>query len=97
MENLEFACQEFSTAADCAANFNVTKHQFVAMFDEANGCPAEDIDDVLAGVEPHTATRIEKRLWAGIRHLDGLCLEHRCDAFDEWARNSLFFDMLKND
>ena len=96
MENLEFACQEFSTAADCAANFGVTKHQFVAMFDEANGNPAEGISDILVGIEPHTATRIEKRLGAGIRHLDGLCLEHRCDAFDAWARNSLFFDMLKN-
>ena len=97
MENLEFAYLEFSTAADCAASFGVTNHQFVAMFDEANGYPAEDVDDVLAGIEPRIAARIEKRLGAGIRHLDGLCLEHRCDAFDEWARNSLFFDMLKND
>lgn len=96
MENLEFACQEFSTAADCAANFGVTKHQFVAMFDEANGYPAEDIDDILAGIEPHIATRIERRLGAGIRHLDGLSFEHTVDAFDEWARNSLFFDMLKS-
>ena len=97
MENLEFACQEFSTAADYAANFGVTKHQFVALFDEANGCPAEDIDDVLAGVEPHIAARIEKRLGAGIRHLDGLSLEYAVDAFDEWSRNSLFFDMLEGD
>lgn len=97
MENLDFACQEFSTAADCAANFGITKHQFVALFDEANGNPAEDINDILAGVEPHTATRIEKRLGAGIRHLDGLCLEQRRAAFDEWVRNSLFFDMLNND
>ena len=96
MENLEFACQEFSTAADCAANFGVTKHQFVALFDEANGYPAEDIDDILAGIEPHIATRIERRLGAGIRHLDGLSFEHTVDAFDEWARNSLFFDMLKS-
>ena len=96
MENLEFAYQEFSTAADCAANFGVTKHQFVAMFDEANGCPAEDIDDIIAGVEPSVAVRIEKRLGAGIRHLDGLCLEHRCAAFDGWCRESNFFDRLKS-
>ena len=96
MENLEFACQEFSTAADCAANFNVTKHQFVAMFDEANGFPAEDIDDILAGIEPHIALRIEKRLGAGIRHLDGLSFEHTVEAFDEWCRESNFFDMLKS-
>ena len=94
MENLDFACQEFSTAADCASNFGVTKHQFVTMFDEANGIPAEDINDTLSGIEPHITTRIERRLGAGIRHLDGLCLEHRCDAFDEWARNSLFFASL---
>ena len=97
MENLTFAYQEFSTAADCAANFGVTKHQFVTLFDAANGFPAEDVDGVLACIEPHIATRIERRLGAGIRHLDGLCLEHCCDAFDEWARNSLVFDMLKND
>ena len=97
MENLEFACQEFSTAADCAANFGATKRQFVAMFDEANGGPADGVADILTGIELHAAARIEKRLGAGIRHLDGLCLEHRRDAFDEWARNSLFFDMLKND
>ena len=97
MENLEFACQEFSTAADCAANFNVTKHQFVALFDEANGYPAEDIDDILAGVEPSVAVRIEKRLGAGIRHLDGLSFEHTVDAFDGWCRESKFFDTLKND
>ena len=96
MENLEFACQEFSTAADCAANFNVTKHQFVAMFDEANGCPAEDVGAILVGVEPHIATRIEKRLGAGIRHLDGLSFEHTVDAFDAWCRESKFFGMLKN-
>ena len=64
------------------------------MFDEANGIPAEDINDTLSGIEPHITTRIERRLGAGIRHLDGLCLEHRCDAFDEWARNSLFFASL---
>ena len=97
MENLDFACQEFSTAADCAANFGVTKHQFVAMFDEANGCPAEDIDDILAGIEPRVAVRIEKRLGAGIRHLDGLSFEHTVDTFDEWCRESKFFGMLKND
>ena len=94
MENLAFACQEFSTAADCAANFGVTKHQFVAMFDEANRYPAEDIDDILAGIEPSVAARIEKRLGAGIRHLDGLSFEHAVDAFDEWCRESKFFDTL---
>lgn len=96
MENLVEACQEFSTAADCAANFGVTKHQFVALFDKANGYPAEDIDDILAGVEPSVAVRIERRLGAGIRHLDGLCFEHTVDAFDEWCRESKFFDTLKS-
>ena len=93
MENLEFACREFSTAAQSAANFGVTKHQFVALFDEANGCPAED-DCILAGIEPHIATRIEKRLGAGIRHLDGLSFERTVEAFDWWCRESSLFDYL---
>ena len=94
MENLIAATEQFATAADCAANFGVTKHQFVAMFDEANGCPADDIGDILAGIDPHVATRIEKRLGVGIRHLDGLSFEHTVDAFDEWCRESNFFDYL---
>ena len=97
MENLIAATDQFAAAADCAANFGVTKHQFVAMFDEANGCPADDIGDILAGIEPRVAVRIEKRLGAGIRHLDGLSFEHTVDAFDEWCRESKFFDRLKND
>ena len=97
MENLIAATEQFATAADCAANFGVTKHQFVTLFDAANGFPAEDVDGVLACIEPHIATRIERRLGAGIRHLDGLSFEHTVDAFDEWCRESKFFDMLKND
>lgn len=96
MENLIAAVEQFATAADYAQAHDVTKHQFVALFDEANGYPAEDIDYILAGIKPSVAIRIETRLGAGIRHLDGLSFEHTVDAFDEWCRESKFFDALKN-
>ena len=95
MENLIAAWVQFSTAADYAANFDVTKHQFEELFNVAHGFEDEHGD--LAGLPKHVVDAIVILLKSGIACIDGLCLEHRCDAFDEWSRNSLFFDMLKND
>ena len=95
MENLIAATEQFATAADYAQAHAVTKHQFEELFNVAHGFDAEH--GGLVGLPKYVVDTIVILLKSGISCIDGLCLEHRCDAFDEWARNSLFFDMLKND
>lgn len=94
MENLIAATEQFATAADYAQAHDVTKHQFEELFNVAHGFDDEHGD--LAGLPKHVVDAVVILLKSGIACIDGLCLEHRCDAFDEWARNSLFFDMLKS-
>ena len=95
MENLIAATVQFVIAAVYAQEHDVTKHQFEELFNVAHGFDDEHGD--LAGLPKYVVETIVMTLKSGIACIDGLCLEHRCDAFDEWARNSLFFDMLKND
>ena len=94
MENLEFACREFTTAALFAADHGVSKFQFFVLFDCANGFDPEEGD--LSDVPTAVADQIRRRLGVGIQHLDGVCLEHRCDAFAEWSRRSITFGGLND-
>ena len=94
MENLVEACREFTTAALFAADHGVSKFQFFVLFDCANGFDPEEGN--LSDVLPAVADPIRRRLSVGIQHLDGLCLEHRCDAFDEWSRQSITFGALND-
>ena len=95
MENPIAAIVQFIIAAVDAQAHDVTKHQFEELFNVAHGFDDEHGD--LAGLPKYVVEEVVMTLKSGIACIDELCLEHRREAFDEWARNSLFFDMLKDD
>ena len=91
MENLIASSVQFAIAAVAAMEHELTKKQFETLFNVANGL---DDERIAAAMPKQAAEEVVSLLRAGIACIDGLDEEHRCDAFEEWARNSLFFDIL---